>query len=367
MRQLLLLLLAVLAAPVAADDLRMNHTQTMASHNSYKQAIDPALLQLMLAADSSSAALDYAHLPLAAQLDLGLRKLELDVFHDPEGDRFSRPWGVAELRRRGLPAAPHDPEGRMAEPGFKVLHIQDLDFRTHCYTLRDCLTEVRDWSDAHPDHLPLAISFNAKTGKPNVDGAIEALPFTPQVFDALDEEILAVLPRERLIVPDDVRGEAETLEAAVLSRGWPHLDEARGRVLFVLDQTGEKQRAYVQGHPSLRGRVMFVNAEPGRPEAAFLILNDPLGGQAEIQQRVRQGYLVRTRADAGTWEARRGDSARLRAALSSGAHFISTDYYVPDERFGTGYVARLPGEVAARCNPVTAPAGCGPGDLAERE
>ena len=30
-------------------------------------------------------ALDYFHLPLAKQLHLGMRQLELDVFYDPEG------------------------------------------------------------------------------------------------------------------------------------------------------------------------------------------------------------------------------------------------------------------------------------------
>jgi hypothetical protein len=42
---------------------------------------------------------------------------------------------------------------------------------------------------------------------------------------------------------------------------------------------------------------------------------------------------------------------------------VSTDYVWPDDRFGTGYVVDLPGDTAARCNPVTAPRRCARADL----
>jgi hypothetical protein len=51
------------------------------------------------------------------------------------------------------------------------------------------------------------------------------------------------------------------------------------------------------------------------------------------------------------------------AAFASGAQFVSTDYVFPDEVFGTGYVADLPGEAVARCNPVSAPRRCQRADL----
>ncbi len=103
---------------------------------------------------------------------------------------------------------------------------------------------------------------------------------------------------------------------------------------------------------------MFVNAKPGSPEAAFIILNDPVKYEDSIQHLVKSGYLVRTRADAGTTEARNRDYRRFEAALRSGAHFITTDYYIADERLGTGYRIQLPGGVSARCNPVLHPDEC---------
>lgn len=35
-------------------------------------------------------------------------------------------------------------------PGFKVLHVQDVDYETTCPTLVGCLEEVRDWSLGAP-------------------------------------------------------------------------------------------------------------------------------------------------------------------------------------------------------------------------
>ncbi|HVR29668.1 MAG TPA: phosphatidylinositol-specific phospholipase C1-like protein [Thermoanaerobaculia bacterium] len=350
--------------PAADQPLRLNDLQVVGSHNSYKQAIDPALFALLLERRSPERIrpLEYGHPSLTEQLDRGLRKLELDVFHDPEGGRYAAPAGLAWLAERGDGGAlrPYDARGEMKAPGFKVLHVQDLDFRSNCLTLYRCLEELRAWSDAHPRHLPIVVSMNAKDGALEGIDAVVPLPFDAPAFDTLDREILAVLPRQRLIVPDDVRGEHATLRDAVLANGWPAIEEARGRFLFVLDESGAKLERYVAGHPSLRGRAMFANAAPDRDEAAFLVVNDPVRDGARISELVARGFLVRTRADADTREARSGDTTRREAAFASGAHFVSTDYYLASHpespAFGTGYQVDLPGGGVARCNPVRRPA-----------
>jgi len=176
----------------------------------------------------------------------------------------------------------------------------------------------------------------------------------------MDAEILSVFPRERIVTPDEVRGTHATLREGAMAGGWPTLDASRGKVIFAIDDAPERWAPYADGHPSLEGRVAFVHADktPDAPEAAFAVMNEPVERQAEIQQRVREGWLVRTRADADTREARTGDKSRWEAALSSGAQYISTDYLWPDERFGTDYSVEMPGGVEARCNPVSAPEGC---------
>jgi hypothetical protein len=350
------------SAAVAAAPPRLNDIQLLGSHNSYKEPIDPPLFALLLELRSPARIrpLEYGHPPLRDQLDAGLRALELDVYYDPDGGRYASPRGLAWLAERGLAAArPFDPQGEMKAPGMKVLHVQDLDFRSNCAVLIRCLDELRRWSDAHPRHLPIVVTMNAKDDTlTGIEGVVEPLPFAAAAYDALDREILAVLPRERLIVPDDVLGAHDTLRDAVLAAAWPTLDRARGRFLFVLDESGAKRDRYVAGHPSLRGRVLFVNAPPEADEAAFLILNEPIAEGARIRELVKQGFMVRTRADADTREARSGETARREAAFTSGAQVVSTDYHLPNPAFGTGYSVSLPGGGAARCNPVRLPEPC---------
>jgi len=358
-----LFFLAFIAAAVAfpqtaADQFRLNQVQVLGSHNSYKQAIDPSLLKLLRKDDPQRhRSLEYEHVSLTEQLDLGLRKLELDVVHDPQGGLFAEPLGLEWVSEAGLPVGPkYDPDKLMTEPGLKVLHIPDIDFRSNVYTFKQALQELTTWSDAHPRHLPILITMNAKDvgASDEVDFA-RPLRFDREAFDSWDAEIREVLPRQKLLTPDDVRGEFDTLENAVQSHAWPTLGESRGRFLFILDETGPKLETYVQGHPSLIGRVMFVNAREGRPEAAIRIINDPIADFYYIQKLVRDGYVVRTRADAGTQEARVGDYGRTNAAFASGAQFISTDYYLPNEAFGTGYQVKLPGGGPGRWNPLLRP------------
>ena len=128
---------------------------------------------------------------------------------------------------------------------------------------------------------------------------------------------------DEIITPDDVRGHYDTLNQAVLAGNWPTLKSARGKVIFLMDQRPVGP-VYLAGHPSLRGRVLFTNAEPGEPDAAFIERND--GPSADITALVQKGYLVRTRTDADTKEARINDTARRDAMIASGAQILSTDY-----------------------------------------
>ena len=311
-------------------------------------------------------ALDYAHPPLREQLRTGLRSLELDVFYDPEGGRYADPHGLDLVEAQGLPPGPpYDPQSRMEAPGFKVLHVQGIDFRSTCLTFRRCLEEVRAWSAAHPRHLPVIITLNAKDDTLDRPAFAVPRPFDSTAFAALDAEIRSVFGPDQLITPDDVRGTAPTLRAAVRDGQWPRLSAARGQVMLVLDETGRKLEAYRRGHPSLRGRAMFADAPAESPEAAFHIVNQPVEQGDRIRRLTEAGYMVRTRADANTVEARTGATKRRDAAFASGAHVVSTDYYRPDPDFGTGYEVSLPGGEPGRCNPVTAPETCEREDVVE--
>jgi hypothetical protein len=342
-------------------ELRMNDIQVLASHNSYHQEPEPALMAALRGAIGNQVdAWEYTHLTLPEELDHGVREIELDVFVDsPTGGHYATPKLVPLL---GL--APVDP--RMQEPGLKVLHVQEVDYRSSCPTFVSCLEQVRGWSDDHPDHLPIVIQIEPKDdsiGDPAGLGFVDPLPWTTPAFGTLEAEITSVFPDERLIRPADVKGDHSTLRDAVLADGWPTLAEARGRVLFALDDTGAERALYRALHPDVSDRLVFAAAAPPDPEAAFVVMNDPFD-TTDIRALVQQGFLVRTRADGDTVQARSGDTSARDAAWDSAAHFVSTDYVVPDPRF-TDYVVTLPGGGVARCNPVSAPAGCRAEQLTE--
>jgi hypothetical protein len=341
--------------------LRLNQTQVIGSHNSYHiQPREPLWSALRGFDPLLAAGIEYTHSPLGVQFDdEEVRQIELDVFADPAGGLYDQRVILPLL---GLPSDSGTPE--LEQPGFKVLHIQEIDFESTCWTFVQCLQQVKLWSDAHPRHLPIAILVELKDGPipdPLQLGFVQPQPIGPAELDVLDAEIRSVLPEQQMLTPDDVRGSHATLEDAILADGWPTLGAARGKVMFLMDNGGHYRTDYLAGHPNLDGRVLFTNSNPGLPDAAFVKRNDPRGPNiAAIQDLVRRGYLVRTRADADTIQARTGDTTQRDAALLSGAQYVSTDYPVPGRAapFGTDYVAQIPDGDPARCNPINTGAQC---------
>jgi hypothetical protein len=348
---------------------RINQIQIIGSHNSYHAGLLPgmrAFLAKQRPADLRG--LDYAHQPLDKQFDGGVRQIELDIFADSKGGRYAHPAGPALEKAAGVPVDSMDtfsgasPEVMM-KPGFKVMHVQDLDQHSTCQPFTACLEVVRRWSEAHPRHLPIYILVETKQGKPlDIPNATVPEPFTAATFDELDREIRSVLPADETITPDDLRGKYATPNEAARAGAWPTLEQARGKVIFLMDQRSAEPM-YLQGHPNLRGRVLFTNAAPGQPDAAFTEMND--GTEQEIAALVRQGYLVRTRTDADTKEGRSGSTTRCDHAMASGAQMLSTDYPKAEPAKWTGYSVSFPGGAMARCNPVARNAQCLGKDLRE--
>jgi hypothetical protein len=336
------------------ENLHVNDLLSIGTHNSYKAAIpDAELVQLRARSSRAGTVLDYSHPPLTEQFDAGARQLELDVYYDPHGGRFADPLAPRSLGQR-LAAAT---TAELTKPGFKVMHIPDFDFRSVCIRFVTCLQEIEAWSDAHPDHVPIAILINAKDDSPLGTSGATIAKFDDAAFDALDAEIASVFSDDDLITPDQVQGKHATLREAVLAGGWPKLRDARGRIFFALDDAPKKVATYRGERRSLEGRRMFVNVEESSPAAAYITLNEPLQDAQRIRAAVEAGFIVRTRADADTLEARAGTTDRRAAALSSGAQYVSTDYMRPDARF-PGYSVRLPDGATTICNPVRAETKC---------
>jgi hypothetical protein len=347
------------------DELRMNEIQLIGTHNSYHRRPSADFVTLMEeTVPVLAGAFDYEHRPLTEQLDdLGIRQFELDVFHDPEGTLYSdrKAHQAAGLSADGGIEALHD-------PGFKVLHVQEIDLESTCWTLALCLTEIETWSDANPWHVPVFVLIEAKADPipdPFDMGFVPPLPIDAAALDALDAEIRSVFDDEDLITPDFVRGEHDTLGAALEAEGWPVLGEVRGRVMFMLDNGGALQALYEEGHANLSGRVLFTGDHaPGDDNAAFLKRNDPFESDA-IQSAVTDGYLVRTRSDGDAHLSSTDPSEQRDTALATGAQFVSTDYPEATLKAFPDYIVRFThtGDDAdanpfVRCNPLVAPEWC---------
>ncbi|MEU0091655.1 phosphatidylinositol-specific phospholipase C1-like protein [Kribbella sp. NPDC006257] len=338
--------------------LQMNQIQQIGSHNSYHRELSPAEQAVQKQLNPGSPDLWYSHAPVSQQLeDQRVRTLEFDLFPDPAGGLYTYPL-IRKLTGQGPLTDP-----ALAQPGIKVMHVPDFDYNTNCRTFVICLQQVKTWTDAHPNAAPISINLELKQSDPQVvaAGGVKAPPWDLTNLNSVDTEIRSVFSPDDLITPDTVRKPGLTLEQSVLTKGWPTLNRARGKVMFYFDNggPGEIRDLYREGKPNLEGRAVFTRGPEGEPDAAITEVNDPRGvNQAEIQRLVTKGYLVRTRSDEPMATIRDKDYSRLGIALASGAQYVTTDFPVAGmaARYDSDFVAQLPGHLAVRCNPVTASA-----------
>lgn len=349
------------SAPLFSET-KINDIQFLATHNSYKKYMNKDIVAITEAICKLSdfAIDDYQHLPLPDQLARGVRGMELDVYADPQGGRFSE---YRFLYMIGEDGKSHDPE--LETPGFKVMHDVNFDFYSTCHLFTECLSQMLDWSNAHANHLPIFIQIEVKSDElalPGVGNYLKSLdlvmplPETTGLLDALDQEIRNTIPAHQLITPDQMRGNYATLREAVLANNWPTIADSRGKFIFYMNAIPEIQQLYLVGHPQLNGRVLFTSPDsPSADDAAFLILNGAIDEYQKIKDLVSAGFIVRTRADSGTTEAFNNDYRTWEAALQSGAQIISTDFIVPDfPMTGTDYHVFIPNGDPARCSPMRA-------------
>jgi len=316
-----LAIVLTLACAAADAGPALNQVQVIGSHNSYHIASPPKLFAKVLEIHSGAKSWNYTHPSLARQLEGGVRQFELDIFADPKGGLFASPLARTLVEQDEVKDLPDNAES-LAKPGFKVLHIPDIDCWSNAPTLVIALREMYEWSERNKRHLPIMILLECKDQKQG------KLPTTPVTLSRalmmdLEKEILSVIPADRILKPDDVRGDEPTLREGVMKHGWPDIDSLRGKFFFALDNTDEIRDRYLEGNPSLEARLIFVSGpSPDAASAAWFKCNDPISEQQKIRDLVKAGFLVRTRADTNKPDARMREKA-----FDSGAQWVSTDYF----------------------------------------
>ncbi|MBP7096880.1 MAG: hypothetical protein KBC36_12445 [Spirochaetia bacterium] len=286
------------------DSLPFTRLRLLATHNSYRAAGTWLGLFLVgLVEPEWPAKLAYAHRPLRDQLDSGIRSFELD------------------LRPKGL--------------GFVLSHVPLVDQRSAAPDFALALEELALWSDRNPGHLPIVVIVEAKDDYAFLDPGLG--PWDLAAFGRLDAALREGLG-PRLYGPDQFRGDRADLPTARALDGWPTVGELRGRIVFVLHEGERFRKVYTSDRAALEGASLFTCAPSDAPDSAgFAILNDPTD-LASIKDALREGLVVRTRADADL----ESSPGRLEAALASFAQIVSTDFppYAPAP---DGYYASLPG------------------------
>lgn len=324
------------------DTIRLNEWRVMASHNSYKQKPNPRVLSFLqrfkkrLGDDMDPKRMDYGHLSLSDQFSIyGIRGIELDVYYDPKGKRYRKRrlnLFVGGVKQRVKDSV-------MRQPGFKMLHIADIDYETNYLTFKAALTEIYAWSKANPNHTPIYINIEPKNDSPGdyskflrFLGFKKALKYDEKAYLELDAEIMSVFGTSDVFTPSDLKGEHATIKERLLAEGWPTLNECLGKVFYIID--GDRNGMYQSFLEKGEKRPMFVYSEPNENSTAFVKRNDPLNNETAISELTNM-YIVRTRSDVETIHARNYDYSLLEAALKSQAQIISTDFYMADPAIGT--------------------------------
>jgi hypothetical protein len=305
-----------LVGAAVPSDLRLNQIQIKGTHNSYHQ-------QSLIAWHASH---KYTHLPLTEQLEKrGIRAFELDVH---------RPAFGSDL---------------------VVYHIAAVDSKTTCSKFKDCLRELKNWSDQHPGHVTIFVWIEIKdgTGGPK---------FTD--FNRVDEEIREILG-DRLITPDDLQGDHETLQAAIQMNGWPTVEASRGKFIFMLDSDDRTPSVYLRNE-SLAGRVMLPRANESTLNSPWAVVakTDPGSFHAAALQK---NFILAVNLCSP--ESKASDCQEsLKKSLEAGTHLIMDDFEGDDPKQSLGgYYVQLKDQLTANCNPVTSDGACAADSIDQAE
>lgn len=317
------------------SDISMNEIRILASHNSYKIKPTERTLKFIsrfgkfLSDDNKPFQLNYGHATLIEQLnDYNIRGFELDVYNDPKGKRyFKHPLNFFIPKQK----VRSQTDSIMKNSGFKILHIPDIDYLTNYKTLEQALDELNEWSIQNPTHAPIFINIELKGSAMGDEvhllrlfGFHKAVQFDKTTLLEMDSIFKKKLTT---LFPSNIFKENYTSnQERISSIGWPKLTDVRGKI-FVIVQ-GQNSHLY-----PIENAGAFVYGDKKDPNCIFLLKDNSQGIEQEISE-LTKSFMIRTRSDAGTIEARNNDYSRLNAALKSGAQIISTDFYRKDLTIG---------------------------------
>jgi len=257
------------------DSIPLNKLRFLSTHNSYHKKpgiIKSFLIKLFKPGEVD--ALQYSHPSLYKQFDKGIRGLELDV--------------------------------RYVNGNFVTMHVPVVDNNSNSPDVMLAFKEIKRWSDNHPVHIPIIviIELSREWNK--------YYPFQEKWSEELllkfDNKVYNEL-QNKLITPKD------------LKKSYPVLKEVRGKIFIVF--MADSDIVHIFGKKYKKNRkatFMMVDCKTPAKDIKFVKRDNPFS--SDIDSLVQNGYIVRTRADAGLVK----DNAKTIKVLNSKAQIISTDF-----------------------------------------
>lgn len=280
------------------DGVKINEIAIIGTHNSYQPLPTPQrrlhqkILNILYDGKKGTK-YKFEMDPYTEQLEYGIRNLEIDI----------------------------ETVDKDGEISFIVTHDPISDNTSSAYDFAKGLQEIAMWSDHNPNHLPVYLLIEPKGNVPKIGNLKNFSVGYAKELDKIIREALG----DRLLTPELVKGDFESLEEMRMADGWPALKAAAGKIIVLLhpcDVTDE----YINLDISLSSQAMFPMLrfeEIDKPYASFVLDNEPDTAIEHNKKAVGERKLmVRTRADSYP----NFSDERYSYADDCGSHIITTDY-----------------------------------------
>ena len=302
-----------------SSGVRINEIAVVGTHNSYQLLATPQKLALekvrsVLSSGKKGGNARFEMDTFTEQLERGVRNLEIDIETVDDAGKVS----------------------------FIVTHNPVTDNVSSAYDFAKGPEEIATWADNNPDHLPVYLLIEPKG---DVASKNNMKNFSLEYAVELDRVIAQNLG-DRLLTPQKLKGDYESLEEMRMADEWPSLKEAAGKIIVLLHPCSVTDE-YINIDQSLSSQVMFPMLrfeDIDKPYATYILDNEPENAMENNKKTVdEKNLMVRTRADNYPSFS---DDGYLNAK-KCGSHIITTDYpprtVRPDEHTFTfdGYTVKL--------------------------
>ncbi len=281
------------------DGLKFNELRFIATHNSYQtektheyKELYGNVSDLTVGIVDKEKAEFYSE-TLTTQLNMGIRSLEMDIETIDDNGNIS----------------------------FTCMHAPYTDMTTSCYDFALALEEIKMWSDNNPNHLPITIIIEPKSGFLPMENMKE---FNVNYAIALDDTLKNTLG-DKLFTPGDMLRNYNSFGEMRAADDWCRVENMLGKVLILLHECDVTEK-YISLDDSIKSQAMFPmlrENDVDRDSTSFILANDP-NSFIDIKDEVLfdKKIVARTRAD----KYAEVSSEQRSNALNCKAQIVSTDY-----------------------------------------